>query len=65
MNNKEGKYNFQHLFIRHSFPEDVSKSLTTITKEEHLKRVKSLRKELDYVEKTNWLYEPIETLLGQ
>lgn len=50
---------------RHSFPEDVSKSLATITKEEHTKRLKNLRKELDYVEKTNWQYEPIERLLGQ
>jgi len=54
-----------NLITRHSFPEDVSKSLTTITKEEHIKRVKNLRKELDYVERTNWQYEPIEKLLGQ
>lgn len=50
---------------RHSFPDDVAKAQAAVKKEEHLKRVKSLRKELDYIEKTAWMYEPVEKLIGQ
>ena len=32
---------------RHSFPDDVAKAQAAVKKEEHLKRVKSLRKELE------------------
>ena len=50
---------------RHSFPDDVSKKLSEVQKEEHNKRMKNLRKELEYIDKTNWQFEPIEKLLGQ
>lgn len=50
---------------RHSFPDDVAKAQAAVKKEEHLKRVKSLRKELDYIEKTAWMYESVEKLIGQ
>lgn len=53
------------LVTRHSFPDDVAKAQAAVKKEEHLKRVKSLRKELDYIEKTAWMYEPVEKLIGQ
>ena len=52
-------------FVRHSFRDDVSKSLASVAKEEHQRRMKSLRKELDYLDKTAWQFEPIEKLLGQ
>ena len=51
--------------FRHSFSDDVSKAQTSVQKEEHAKRMKSLRKELEYLDKTNWQYEPIEKLIGQ
>ena len=51
--------------FRHSFPDDVSKAQTSVQREEHAKRMKSLRKELEYLDKTNWQYEPIEKLIGQ
>ena len=51
--------------FRHSFSDDVSKAQTSVQKEEHEKRMKSLRKELEYLDKTNWQYEPIEKLIGQ
>ena len=57
--------NFKLVLFRHSFPDDVSKSLSSVAKEEHQRRMKSLRKELDYLDKTAWQFEPIEKLLGQ
>lgn len=53
------------LITRHSFPDDVAKAQASVKKEEHQKRLKSLRKELDYLEKTAWQFEPLEKLLGQ
>ena len=50
--------------LRHSFPDDVAKSLVSVTKDEHQKRMKSLRKELEYIDKTEWQFEPIEKLVG-
>jgi len=50
---------------RHSFPDDVSKALSSVQREEHVRRMKNLRKELEYIDKTNWQFEPIEKLLGQ
>jgi len=54
-----------NFITRHSFREDVSKSLASVGKEEHQRRMKSLRKEVEQLEKTAWQYEPIEKLLGQ
>ena len=51
--------------FRHSFPDDVSKAQAAVKKEEHLKRMKSLRKELDYIDKTAWMFDPVEKLIGQ
>ena len=50
---------------RHSFRDDVSKSLASVGKEEHQRRMKTLRKELSHLDKTAWQYQPIEKLLGQ
>jgi len=54
-----------NLLTRHSFPEDVKKAYNTMRKDEHEKRLKSLRKELDYINKTAWQFMPPEKLLGQ
>ena len=58
-------FQFEHLDLRHSFPDDVSKAQAAVKKEEHLKRMKSLRKELDYIDKTAWMFDPVEKLIGQ
>ena len=42
----------------------MSKAQTSVEKEEHAKRLKTLRKELEYLDKTNWQFEPIDKLLG-
>ncbi|KAK9496712.1 hypothetical protein O3M35_013009 [Rhynocoris fuscipes] len=36
-----------------------------LLKESHLKRLKLLKKELDYLQETAWQYHPIETYIGQ
>ncbi|XP_059613074.1 uncharacterized protein LOC132259452 [Phlebotomus argentipes] len=33
--------------------------------ENHMKRLHNLRKELYYIKKTDWQYEPIDKLIGQ
>ncbi|GAB0100974.1 uncharacterized protein DMENIID0001_170900 [Sergentomyia squamirostris] len=33
--------------------------------ENHMKRLQNLRKELYYIKKTDWQYEPIDKLIGQ
>jgi hypothetical protein len=53
------------LVTRHSFPDDVAKAQAAVKKEEHLKRMKGLRKELDYLDKTAWQFDPIDKLIGQ
>ena len=43
----------------------MSKAQAAVKKEEHLKRMKNLRKELDYIDKTAWQFDPVEKLIGQ
>lgn len=31
----------------------------------HQSRIKTLRKELDYIKETNWKYEPVDKYIGQ
>ena len=45
--------------------QDLEKSRKAVTKEENEKRVKALRKELDHIQSTNWMYEPVDKLTGQ
>ncbi|XP_055703321.1 uncharacterized protein LOC129801909 [Phlebotomus papatasi] len=33
--------------------------------ENHMKRLQNLRKELSYIKKTEWQYDPIDKLIGQ
>ena len=34
-------------------------------REEHEKRIKSLRKELDWIASSQWMYTPVDKLIGQ
>ena len=65
MRNAFYAFQFEPPGLRHSFPDDVSKAQAAVKKEEHLKRMKSLRKELDYIDKTAWQFDPVEKLIGQ
>ena len=40
-------------------------TLQILQREEHEKRLKALRKELDGIAATQWMYSPIEKLIGQ
>ena len=53
------------LLSRHSFPDDLEKSLNVAKKEDHEKRVKALTKQLEYIEQTNWQFDSTEKLTGQ
>ena len=44
------------LITKLSFPDELEKSQKQVTKEEHKKRLSSLRKELDYINATNWRF---------
>lgn len=39
-----------------SFPDDLEKSRKQVSKDEHKKRLQNLRKELDYINSTNWQF---------
>lgn len=45
--------------------QDLEKSRKAVAKEENEKRVKSLRKELDHIQSTNWMFESVDKLTGQ
>eukprot|EP00096_Caligus_rogercresseyi_P006197 TRINITY_DN22482_c0_g1_i1.p1 TRINITY_DN22482_c0_g1~~TRINITY_DN22482_c0_g1_i1.p1 ORF type:complete len:103 (-),score=38.38 TRINITY_DN22482_c0_g1_i1:161-469(-) len=57
--------NLELIMARHFFPDDVEKSLRAMQKEEHLKRMKNLRKSLEGLQKTEWQFTPINKLMGQ
>ena len=43
----------------------MAKAQAAVRKEEHQKRMKGLRKELEHIDKTAWQFEPVDKLLGQ
>ena len=45
------------LVTKHLFPEELERAVASVSREEHDKRIKNLRKELDQLEKTAWRYE--------
>lgn len=47
------------------FDHNVESSLSSLKKEEHEKRTRDLRKQLDYITDTNWKYPPVEKFIGQ
>jgi len=59
------KARLDQLIARHAFPEDLEKSRKAVAKEENEKRVKALRKELDHIQSTNWMFEAVDKLTGQ
>ncbi len=50
---------------KHSFAEDLDKALESIKKEEHERRVKNLRKELDFLASTDWQFQDKEGMPWQ
>uniref|UniRef100_A0A1B6GHA1 Uncharacterized protein n=1 Tax=Cuerna arida TaxID=1464854 RepID=A0A1B6GHA1_9HEMI len=50
---------------RLKFEEAIEKNIVQIEKEAHLKRLKNLRKELDYLQNTAWKYPSIDHYIGQ
>lgn len=63
-NAAEGNTQMETLISRHSFPEDLEKSSQMTRREEHEKRLKSLKKELNFIDETAWQFESIEKLTG-
>lgn len=47
------------------FDHNVESSLSSLKKEEHEKRTRDLRKQLEYIADTNWKYSPVEKYIGQ
>lgn len=50
---------------RLKFEEAVEKNNSLIDKDAHGKRIKSLRKELDFLQSTAWQYPAIDHYIGQ
>lgn len=53
------------LVTRYYYHQELDKAHEQMKREEHEKRLKSLRKELDWISSTQWMYSPIEKLIGQ
>ncbi|KAK7024612.1 hypothetical protein SK128_001692 [Halocaridina rubra] len=47
------------------FDHNVESSLASLKKEEHEKRMRDLRKQLDHIADTNWKYSLVEKYIGQ
>lgn len=47
------------------FMEFVNVTALQCHNEAHQNRLKNLRKELDYIKSTAWMYDPIENYIGQ
>lgn len=65
MESAESRSTLDGLVSKHSFPEDLEKGLANVRKDDHEKRVKALRKELDYIASTEWQFQPADSLPGQ
>lgn len=46
-----------NLISKSSFPDDLEKNKSSVRDEEQRKRLQKLRKEIDYLKSTAWLYE--------
>lgn len=53
------------LVTRYYYHQELDKAHEQMKREEHEKRLKSLRKELDWISSTQWMYTPIDKLIGQ
>jgi len=47
------------------FEEAINKNRLHVSKEQDLKNLKSLRKELDHLQNTAWMYPSIDSYIGQ
>ena len=45
------------LVSKHLFPEELDRAVDSVRREEHEKRIKELRKELDYLNDTAWKFQ--------
>lgn len=50
---------------RLKFEHTIDQSLSQLARDGHNKRLKMLRKELDYLQSTAWKYQPIDKYIGQ
>lgn len=53
------------VFSRLKFEHSVDQSLSQLARDGHSKRLKILRKELDYLQSTAWKYQSIDKYIGQ
>ena len=53
------------LITKLSFPDELEKNQKQIVKEEHKKRMQNLRKELDYISATNWMFNNTNSASGK
>ncbi|KAF6204056.1 hypothetical protein GE061_002396 [Apolygus lucorum] len=49
---------------RLTFDDVVDRNRSMMLREGHMKRLKNLKKELEYIQETSWKYSPIETFIG-
>lgn len=55
----------QGLVAKLWFDHNLASSLSALEKDEHEKRIKDLRKQLEYIGDTSWKFMPIEKYIGQ
>jgi hypothetical protein len=53
------------VFSRLKFEHSIDQSLSQLARDGHNKRLKMLRKELDYLQSTAWKYQAIDKYIGQ
>lgn len=53
------------LVTRYYYHQELDKAHEQMKREEHEKRLKAIRKELDWISSTQWMYTPIDKLIGQ
>lgn len=65
---KEGtelRSNQLSLISRFKVEHAVDQARAQVLKEAHQKRLKILRKELDYLKNSAWMYQPVDKFIGQ
>lgn len=54
------------VFSRYKFEETVEKSRVQLSEQDaHQKRLRHLRKQLDFIQETSWKYQPVDNFIGQ
>lgn len=53
------------LLARYKVEHAVDQARSQVLKEAHQKRLKVLRKELDYLKNSAWMYQPVDKFIGQ